>query len=345
QTDTDGDDIGDTCEVQPSGPTCADSNAAFETLQPNLYILLDKSGSMGGQKWNDATAAIDTIATDLHDEARIGLGIFPTRTGSCGAENRLSVGNNSEAAIQGAIRQNGTLINPGGSTPTDDAMSLVAYGSTNPGGNPNVNNNLLTDSSDPLDSNRSKAVVFIADGGTSGCSSSHSDAVSYAADLASVGIKTYVVGFGSGVNANQLRQLAAAGQTDADPSTGQADYYVASNASTLVNVLRNIATNIISCDYTITPDPANPIDPNKLWVSYTISGSTTDVPPSGFVYDSTTNALSIQDPYCSAIESGDPSTTTIDIVAGCADSCPPNNGEVCDNIDNDCDGTVDEGCS
>ncbi len=330
QTDTDSNGVGDSCEVQPAGPQCADSNAAFEVLQPNLYILLDKSGSMRGDKWNNATSAINTIADDLHDEARIGLGIFPTKTASCGSQNLLSVRNNSNTLIKNELAQ----VSPNGSTPTDAAFLMID------------SSNVFDDPNDALAANRAKAIIFIADGGTSGCSASHSAAVAEALRLRNTyGILTYVVGFGTGVNAGQLQSLANAGGTDANTNTPTADYYVATNASTLVTVLRNIATNIIQCDYTITPDPNNPIDPNKLWVSYDINGSVTDVPPAGFDYNVNTNALTIQNPYCDAIKSGDPATTSIAITAGCADECPANNGEICDNIDNNCNGTVDEGCS
>ena len=97
------------------------------------------------------------------------------------------------------------------------------------------------------------------------------------------------------------------------------------------------------CDFTYGPTPQNGFDPFKIWVSYTLDGSTTDVPPDGFDLNMATNVLSILGAHCAAIEAGDPDTTSVSISAGCTGVCAPKT-EICDFIDNDCDGAIDEDC-
>ena len=47
QTDTDGDGVGDACEPTAAGlPTCGEQTTEFEPIAPNVFIVLDRSGSM-----------------------------------------------------------------------------------------------------------------------------------------------------------------------------------------------------------------------------------------------------------------------------------------------------------
>lgn len=185
---------------------------------------------------------------------------------------------------------------------------------------------------------RSKAIILITDGCNSG-SQTNAEAAVTRMRMLNPSVKTYVVGFGSGVCAGELNGLATAGGT----SLGNPGYYDASNAADLADDLRTIITSNISCSYNIST-PTSQFDPNKIWVSYTINGQTTQVAEgaaNGYVYDSNSNTLTINGSNCTSIQNADPNQTSVDIVVGCRTDCTPSM-EVCDYIDNDCDGDIDE---
>jgi hypothetical protein len=117
QTDTDGDRLGDACDncpmvanffqedanmngtgdhcettaPVPMGPLCADSTTSSTRLEPNIYLLLDISGSMDDPSVpGDDTSpdrivvmkqALDAMAATLINNFNVGVGVFPARMG------------------------------------------------------------------------------------------------------------------------------------------------------------------------------------------------------------------------------------------------------------------------
>ncbi|CAN0519246.1 unnamed protein product [Laminaria digitata] len=202
---------------------------------------------------------------------------------------------------------------------------------------------------DSLTNQRAKAIILITDGCISGGSTAHTaarGAIQRMAALMPNPVKTYVVGFGSGVCPDELNDYATDGGTarSGGPNMPNAPkYYDASNSTELANDLRAIITSTISCSYNISTNP-NQFDPNKIWVSYTINGQTTQVAEggnNGYAYDGNNNTLTINGSNCDTIKNADPSTTTVDIVVGCRTDCVPSQ-EVCDYVDNNCNGQIDE---
>jgi hypothetical protein len=326
QTDTDGDGIGDACEPTPAGlPTCGEQTSEFEPIAPNVFFIVDRSGSMADDnKWNQATSAINSIGSSLNSELRIGLSTYSD--GGCDSRRRLVMGSHSATAIQNSL--NG--VGPDGGTPTATALRDVR------------NNRWYESNGDPLNSSRPKVVILITDGATGACGGDggHSGAVAQVRSLLNEGVRTFPIGFGTGASPTQLRELASAGGTDANPNTPQADYYVATNTATLVNVIRDIANDVIGCNFQLDRTPE---DPNKIWVDVNgrplVQGDA-----NGFVYDSANNTVNITGNECTQLRAGDPQATQLNITLGCGTPCVPDGEEICDLKDNNCDGRIDEGC-
>ena len=154
-------------------------------------------------KWIDANTAIDQMADSLYDDARFGLSVFPAATNpGCNSQQLLALASHATAA---PIKTATNNIKPGGGTPTHIGLRDV------------LNNNRLSDPSDPLDNLRTGIVVLITDGATGAGACNTSDAQQHTAAkgevtrLFNAGIKTYAVGFGGGVNGSQLDEYAALG--------------------------------------------------------------------------------------------------------------------------------------
>lgn len=331
QTDTDSNGTGDACEpLPPPGQVCETKESGFTQVKPSIYIVLDRSGSMdsgagtGRTKWQEAVSGINAIADSLFDDARIGLSVYPNPSGSdCSSRQQLTIGDHSAQTIKNSL--NG--VGPNGNTPTARAMRDVQ--------------GFINDPNDMLNNVRPKAVILITDGATTeSCDGGHSGARARAAELEQQGIKTYAVGFGSGASPQQLNELAQSGGTNA-MGAGGTRYYIASSSATLVTALSNIAREVISCSYVL--DAPAGTDLNKLWVD--ISGNPlTREPNNGFSVDAVGRTVTLHGSACETLRNGNPATTKLRIQVGCATPCQPDGEEVCDYKDNNCDGTIDEGC-
>ena len=176
---------------------------------PYLLIVLDKSGSMSGSKWTDAKAAINGMMT-ANSSILFGLLYFHS---SCTHNVAVGCAKNTSAAIKSSLANN----NPGGGTELGGA--LKSAGTYLKG----------------LSGKKSKYVLVITDGCTT---SSCGNYMTEATALKNMGIKTFVVGFGSGVCPSQLTAVAVAG--------GTKTYYQANSSSQLNAALKAIG-GITSC--------------------------------------------------------------------------------------------------
>ena len=319
QSDVDGNMVGDSCEPVPGlVPICDTTTSEFMPVAPNILLILDQSGSMRSDgKMTKAKNALDIMADRLATEVRFGLVTFGIQNQGCNPSRKLPMGTHTAAAIKASYAN----VFPDGGTPTANALQDSA------------SQRWFSEQNDVLDDVRPKAIVLITDGETSrGCGGGHNGAVqSVTTTLQNENVKTYAVGFGSGADIGQLNELAQAGGTN--------NYYNASDANTLVSVLEMIARDVISCSYVLATPPQ---DPSKIWVN--VNG--TQIPreaTNGFAYDAAANTVTINGTACTTLQAGDPATTQVEIEFGCATPCQATE-EVCDYVDNDCDGDIDEGC-
>lgn len=301
QSDSKGTGVGDACSPVPVGQICAEQTTGFERLAPNIYFVIDKSGSMDGEPMRQAKSGLDAIANELAPEVRIGVGAFPMEL-LCGDSHRelLSIGQHSASEIKSSYAN---LLAEGG-TPTYDALEDV------------LASQRLRDRNDPSDDLRAKAVVLITDGEPNNCRNNPvGDTVLAAQRLNAAGIPVYVIGFNfETANPTNLNRIAEAGGTDA----GQAGrrFYLADNSSSLVTAIRQIASNVIGCSYLLDTPPD---DPNKVWVSI----NDQFLQQSQYNVDGGTNTLTLGESACQNLRAADPAQTQVKITLGCASQCDP----------------------
>ena len=289
--------------------TASEARAACEA--PDILILLDRSGSMEGSKWNDAKSAIDDMTQSFQTQIRFGLELFATDSTCCVDQVQVPIQPNAYSPIHTAMNN----TNPVTSTPIQMA---VRYAKT-------YYESYLPTDPEPL---RKHYVLVVTDGGSNcggrceddcddswkctglfgdaGMGSNPAPDVSALRNLLSGGrtydIKTYVIGFGSGVDAGQLGSMASAGGTGA--------YYQADDQNSLRAAMEDIAD-------TATQEVCNGIDDDC----------------DGDVDEDLTQSC---DTICGP--------GTQECIDGSWGPCSATNPEpeVCDGKDNDCDGEIDE---
>ncbi|MFO0725085.1 MAG: hypothetical protein U1E65_14995 [Myxococcota bacterium] len=241
---------GDHCV--PAG--CGSDLYTAEKVPPNLLLVIDRSSSMNemigsgatrDSKWNIAKAAIHSLVTTYSGQIFFGLSMFPGQDQACqrnmrcepGAIN-VQVGARHETQVDnfvmGAATCNGTPL-------AEEMESLVSY--------PGLG-----------DTTRENYVLLVTDGMPT-CSNDPVNGVTGLKNR-TPSVKTFVVGFGGGVSANQLRDMARAGGT---ARSGTPEYYQADDAASLRSAFAAIAGSVISCNYALGTRPP---DPTQLYVYF-----------------------------------------------------------------------------
>ena len=321
QANSNDDDEGDACTDTPVGDICSTEESTSTEVTPNIYLILDKSGSMdsGLHPWpiEEAKDALDTIADNLAGSVRFGMLAYPQGSGNeCTAPGSelLAMGSHSASTIKSSY----AYVSASGNTPTGGALYQV------------LDNDLLTGGAG---TDGPKAAVLITDGDPYDSCGEQTYAANQAAALFDAGIPLYVVGFNSGATPANLDDLAQNG--------GTGSHYTADNATQLVDVLSGISDSVVSCSYLLDPPPE---DPHKIWVEMQGSVVPRDA-RNGFTYNAANETLTLHGTSCEELQALDSTTTSpLTIKLGCATECPDQSTEICDYKDNDCDGEIDEEC-
>lgn len=301
QDDWDGDGIGDPCDPDPPPETCGSQATTFERLKPNIFIVLDISDSMNNNnKWTQAKAALDQIATNLASMLRFGLATFPGALDECAEPDlRLPMGDHTTAEIQSSYGS----ITPNGNTPMQLALKTTRT------------NNWYSVATDPYDAQRKKAVVLVTDGQPN-CGTGGGPVATEAGLIYAGGVPVYVVGFGAGVNPDTLNSVAQAGGTD-NPNDAANRYFQANNASDLEMALSTIGGLLVTCDLKLNDAPP---DPNRVYVLVNgqplVRGD-----PNGFTYDAATNTVTLTGQACDDLKNSQ-GTANVQVILGCPPTVP-----------------------
>ncbi|MCB9653004.1 MAG: VWA domain-containing protein [Deltaproteobacteria bacterium] len=296
---------GEACVGHACVNGCGGAFFQAERVAPNVMIVVDRSASMTLQignesKWNIARNAALKLLSDHGDDIRFGLSLFPGNDLRCTRGDNCSPGlvsvpidDNNAWNISQFLRD-AYVCNLG--TPLAEAL----YG--------------LVGSAGLRDPNRPNYVVVLTDGQAS-CGEPVPAVEALRAQDPEV--RTFVVGFGTSVDPQELSAMANAGGT-AQP--GGVAYYQADDADALSAAFASIAGNVLSCDYTLSEVPP---DPDLLYIYF----GGTPVPRNlmhtdGWDHEATYNRLTFYGAACDALRSG--SVSELTIVYGCP--LPPDNG-------------------
>jgi hypothetical protein len=332
QTDSNNDGTGDACTTQPVGDICDTVSSGFQEVKPNVYVLMDESGSMGNDnKMTKAKDAFRTLHTNLggqNGSARFGLATFAS-AGCPGLEaEHLAIDDaphtsaEVDCALDGGSGCSKSGFSDGGGTDLGNGLEYIYQ-------------NELYKGTDPLADVRPAVVIAISDGKSTD-SGICDPADQPAQRLHNDDVDVYAVGFSSGADMGQLDDIAMAG------GTGNA-LQASADASSLATTLGNITEDVVSCSFTLNK-PKDQLDREKIWVE--VDGTYID--RTKYSYDASSKTVTLTESECTRVNnlsgSGGSAQDFIEIEVGCPAKCPGDNEEVCDYKDNDCDGTIDEGC-
>jgi hypothetical protein len=211
-----------------------------ERVSPNMLVLLDRSGSMvsntvpgtGGQtRWDVGRAAVAEMVATFGDEIRFGLGLFPGNT-----QSPCTGSSCSPSPVHVAI----------GEETAETITDFMAGASTCSLGTPirwALEGHLTYEGL--ADPSRRNYILLVTDGAAT-CSNGNPVPAVTAHRERSPEVRTFVVGFGGGVDATQLTNMAVAGGTARAESPA---YYQADDAEGLTQAFAEISGRILSCVY------------------------------------------------------------------------------------------------
>lgn len=297
------------------GGGCGGEEVKAEPVAPNLLIVLDRSCSMtaglggGVNKWEAAVAAINTMTTQFTGKIRFGLTLFPDLvTPNCEQDAiPVPVAPGNEAAIQ-------TLL-------TNALATADPYFPNGPCVT-NIDTAMQQATTEPafLDMDRESYALLITDGKqSSGCSASGGDngtEMLIQQLHQTLGVPTFVLGFGSEIDPAQMNEFADLGGVPAGPDT---KYYDAQDQMSLDAALETIADKTLGCTFSLDEAPPNP---DEIFVFFDnvdkVPRDTTKM--DGWDYDAAQQQVTFYGAYCDKLKTGE--VTDVDIIFGCDEPTP-----------------------
>ncbi len=283
--------VGETCFAGiciPEG--CTGEEFTAEAVPPNVLIVLDRSGSMdeeldnsgGASKWDVAKDAIAELVATHGDAVRFGLLVYPGTDLACDEGGDCSegvvpvdIGLATADAITDYVQTSGTC---NFRTPTAEALRVAL------------------DLQTLHDTGRGNFILLITDGAAN-CDDPVPDVLALHQSVPPVDV--YVVGFGSGIDEDQLTDMAEAGgkALPDDPS-----FYLADDPQALDAAFAAIVGDVLGCDYALDDAPA---DPDELYIYFDgVQVPRDPTRATGWDYDSATVHVQFHGNACDALRFG-----------------------------------------
>jgi hypothetical protein len=242
--------------------TCASTSAKGQPVPVDLFIMLDKSGSMLGAKWEAAKKALNAFVQSPSTVGlSVGLGFFPIvdmnnvfmlPLSICTVADYAKPVVGVEVLPAVATRFTSTLAAamPYGGTPTKPALEgAIQYARTW-----------------EMTKGRRIAIALVTDGLPNDCTSTVPNVGTLAQTAAGGGIFTFVVGVGPALES--LNMIAVAG------GTKKAFLVDDGNADQFIDALKMIQTQAsrLACAFAIPPPSMGMLDPDKVNVRFSPTG-------------------------------------------------------------------------
>ena len=265
--DTDGDTDADSDADGGDTDVCYEEDFTIELAPVNLMILQDMSASMSDTtvadptNWSYAVPALNQLLSDWGDsQIRFGFDIFPdgssTAFKGCLVDDPVltDCGENTDTDISDYIN---THTPNGASTPLYCGLSAFLDTDYAPLFNDAAANRYVVVVSDGADLCGEGCCTAINPIAHPECTATADEFAALAQSLVDVGTRIVVIGFGSGVEADQLNAIASNGGMD--PPYNQ--YIVANDDVTLSAAFTEIANDVITCVYNVdSPDATEASD-------------------------------------------------------------------------------------
>jgi von Willebrand factor type A domain len=303
--------------TDPTPPAVCSSDTVQTTrVTPDMLIVFDRSLSMQtGNRWTPSVSGLKSITSALSNDVAFGLMMFPGGTSNTAQLDCFSqpnsfdcltlqgLGGTGATCTTGSVnvpiaRGNASAIaaaldatRPDGATPT--AQTLQAARSA-----------LGKQVASPDEVLPPKFVILVTDGEPNCTNNSigngGTDQAAIAASVAAIqamasdGIKTYVLGYGTQSNAttkSALDQMARAG------ATGDTAHRPIENQASLISAFQQITGGAVSCDYVLE----KPVS-DKRYVRVTVDGKQLAADDAnGWVLSSDKRKVHLQGSACSGL--------------------------------------------